>query len=374
MTKNKREVEVEDDDLEDGAPGTGGANTEVIADDEDANEFDDGPDNAAARKEAAAEERRAKSRRSDDELDDEQDRRLAYDDIDDEDGGTSSRRRRRNRSRREARNASQSLIAEQAARIAKLEGAMAEVGRSQIGLAAGDIDGEIARVQGYLERIDGAMGLAMREQNDVEFRRALRLRDEANARLSDLSMRRQHLAAMAQQQTQQQMQPRTQPQVEVDPVAERFSDRFMDRHPWFDPTDTSHEDSQIVKAIDDTLVNEGFKPNTRRYWMELERRVEARGLGDAPEGDGMEDDDYRDQPRRKEKNSGGLPPRSRRSGGSGRKSDDGYDDRRLPAMARETLDQLGLLEKKGLSADQLKERAHYIKTWRAGLKDAARAA
>jgi hypothetical protein len=161
--------------------------------------------------------------------------------------------------------------------------------------------------------------------------------------------------------------------VDVDPEAERLSNIFMDRHPWFDPKDTNDEDSQLVKAIDDTLVNQGYKPNTSRYWKELERRVEARGLGSDDEGgddDRSEREDREDRRPAARRNSGGLPPRSRRGGGGGKPS--GGGDRDLPALARETLDQLGLLDKKGLDKDQLAEREGYIKQWRTGLAAAAK--
>lgn len=373
MAQRQREVDIEDDDLDDKIVDK---KDDVLVDPEDGVD-EDGPDNAEARRQAEAEARRGRSKRraSDEDDEDDGDTRLAYDDIDDEDGGQrQSRRQKRNRARREAKSQAAELIAAQDKRIKDLEDAIRAQGLNHLGLAAQDVDGQLNEERRNLADIDRAIARAVTESNGELHARALRLRDEANARLNALAYKRSQLEHVAQQQLQQPAQRREEAKIEIDPRAEAYSDRFMERHPWFDPLDGEDDDSQMVKAIDDTLVNQGYNPNTKRYWLELERRVAARGLGSGSEGDDV-DDDYRDdeRPSRRQKNSGGLPPRSRRGGAGDRDSRPREDDRTLPALARDTLDQLGLLEKKGLTAEQLKEREKYITTWRKGLKEAREA-
>lgn len=361
---NQREVEIEDDERD-----------EQRGDDRRTQMSDD---------EAARLSREAVFGKNDDAADDEfeqeDDRRIAYDEDAGElrdDGERRSRRQRRNRARREARSRDADVIAAQSERIQRLEAAIGDMGRAQLGLHAGTIDARIVEAQEQIAQIDDLYAQAVLDQDKGRMTRALRLRDEARERLQGLGMERRRIEGVAHQQMQQQRQSVVaEERVTQDPRAEQYSETFMDRHPWFDPTNNTDEDSQMVKAIDDTLVNEGYKPNTARYWRELERRVEARGLGKDREdvGDDYTDDgDYTERrserrERRTERRSGGLPPRSQRGGsGGGREA---FDERRLPALARDTLDQLGLLDKDGLTEDQLKEREGYIKTWRAGLKKA----
>lgn len=360
MAPRNREVEIEDD--EDLTTKTQGVlDTTEVDDDLDTKDEEDVVD------------------KKDDDVDHEDDRRMAYDE-DDDDGPSergTSRRARRNKARRDARDQSRAVILAQEERIRRLEASIDGMGRAQLGLHAGDIDSQIAGVHGHLAQIDDAIGDAMVEQNKDKMKRAMRLRDEANQRLAILGNERQRLEVIARQGAAPQAERKADPalgMVDVDPEAERLSNIFLDRHPWFDPKDNQDEDSQIVKSIDDTLVNQGYKPNTSRYWKELERRVEARGLGAEGEDNVDDRDDDRGREERRpapRRNSGGLPPRSRRGAGGGRPGVSG--DRDLPALAKDTLDQLGLLDKKGLDKDQLAERENYIKTWRQGLRDAAQA-
>lgn len=394
----QRDVEVEDDDLETKDKKTAGgfnADGTLIKDaDLEPDEFDDGEDNAVARRQAEEDARRKKrggrvEANDEEDLEDEVEARLAYDDDDGEDGPEargSSRRARRNRAQRAARDRSGAVIAEQEARIKQLEAGLGQLNNAQLNIHANDLDGQIAGIQGQLKTIDRAFSAAIVEGDKATIARAMELRDEARDRLATLGGEKQRLVAFAQQQANGNKQPQPterraqQGQVDVDPVAERLSETFMERHPWFDPLDNKHEDSQMVKAIDDTLVNEGYKPNTRRYWVELERRVRSRGLGDGEGEDMSYRDDDRDEDRREERrerrpqrSSGGLPPRSARGGGGSRDRSRDQSERSLPPLARDTLDQLGLLEKAGLTKEQLAEREGYIKTWQKGLAEARKA-
>jgi hypothetical protein len=246
--------------------------------------------------------------------------------------------------------------------------------RGQLSLAAGDIDSQIATLQGQIDLIDDELAVAATAEGDpaakqARYRRAMQLKDEANRRLTGLAVERRRLEMAARQgatpvQPQDQRQQTTAPA--PNPVADRYAQIFLDRHEWFDPEDNTHEDSLMVKAIDAALFAEGYQPNTREYWHELERRVDARGLGD---GD-SEVEDREDRPQRRQS---AMPPRSRR-GGSTDKRSPGTNLKSLPPFARQTLDELGLLETNGLTKEQLEYRSRLMKTWDEGLKNAAQGA
>lgn len=345
----EREVEEDRDDI---LATETPSNKSMLQEEEDA----DGPDNAEARRE----QRRPAAREEDDE-------RLAYDDADDAPEVGQGRRARRNRTARLRQQQQDAHIAKLTGHVVALQGQLEGMSRGQLSLAAGDIDGQISQQQGHLETIDAALAKAVKDGDDAMFARANRLRDEARDRLQGLQYERRRLEHAASQRPQQEQQQRQEQArggpAAPNPVAVRLSEKFMARHPWFDPEDASDEDSQIVKAIDDALANEGSNPGTKQHWIELERRVKARGLGG---GDDVEDDnESRDENRREWRPTrhGGLPPRGRRGAG-GRGASGG--DFKLTTFMRETLDAEGLAEEQGLTEDQVKLRRKYIKTWRDG--------
>jgi len=363
-----REVEVEEDreDLEDKELK---GKDKLLDDTEDDEPEDEGLDNEEARREQAEEARRKKAAEPDE---DEEDLRLAYSE-EDEDSRGGSRRQRRNRARREALQQKDRVIEALAGEIQNLKGAFDQMSRGQLNLAAVVFKDKLRTENDNLRRIDVALADAVKNNDGDTYARAIRLRDEARDRIADIEAARYRLAQQVDPQRPQQQQretPQSQQRQAPDPRAVRYSEKFMDRNPWFDPNGTD-EDSQVLKAIDNALAAEGLKPHTGKYWAELERRAKARGLGQDHEeyGNDMDDEDDGEQrqERRPAKRNGGLPPRAGRSGG-GRQPGTGFT---LTPMMRDTLDQLGLLEEKGLNEDQVKTRRKYVKQWREGLKAAA---
>lgn len=372
-----REREVEEDrdegrdDVEDKTKKPGS----MLDDSDLEDEQDEGLDNAEARREQEAERRRAADRDDAGEDDEEEDARLAYSDDEDDDYQPErlSRRRRRNRARKQRSQADQATIVALTEELAAMRGHIDQVSRGQLGLAASDLDGQISQLQGQLEVIEAAQARAVKEGNDEEWAKARRLEREATQRLAVLGAERSRLVAFARQQQPQAPQQR---QPTPNPTAARFAQRFMERHDWFNPNDPTDEDSNIVKAIDAALVNEGYDPNQKRFWVELERRSRARKLGDY--GDNEETDDMRDDDEREERTErrerrparrDALPPRSRggnRGGGAG-----GAGGFRLTPMMREALEAEGLDDEKNLTEDQRKYRSRLIKTWKDGTERAA---
>lgn len=367
----EREIEEDRDDLD--SKNKLKENDKSLLDDRDLEDEDDGPDNAEARREQEAERRRAADRDSDRD-EDEDDARLAYDDDDGEPVERLSRRRRRNRSRRERSAADRATIEALTAELANMRGHIDQVSRGQLGLAASDLDSQIAQLQGQLEVIEEAQARAVKDGSDEDFRKAKRLEAVAQQKLGQLGAERARLVAYARQGAQQPGGPQR-PNA-PDPRAARFAERFMERHDWFDPSDASDEDSNMVKAIDAALVNEGYDPGTKRFWVELEKRAKRRGLGDYSdqEDDEMRDDDDRDERRERRparRDSGGLPPRSRGGSRGGSSQRSGF---RLTPMMKDALEAENLLDEKNLDENQKKYRNKLINTWRESIENADRAA
>jgi hypothetical protein len=378
----EREVEEDRDDVRDVRDDVEDKTKKpsTMLDDSDLEgEQDEGLDNAEARREQESARKRAVARDDVDDRDDEEeeDARLAYSDDEDDDYQPErlSRRRRRNRARKQRSQADQATIVALTEELATMRGHIDQVSRGQLGLAASDLDGQISQLQGQLEVIEQAQARAVKEGNDEEWAKARRLEREATQRLAVLGAERSRLVAFARQ--QQQPQGGGQRQPASNPAAARFAQRFMDRHDWFDPADAADEDSNLVKSIDATLVNEGYDPGTRRFWVELENRCRARRIGhygDNEENDDMRDDDERDErPERRQRPArrDALPPRSRgsnRGGGAG-----GAGGFRLTPLMREALEAEGLDDEKNLTDGQRKYRARLVKTWKDGTEAASRA-
>jgi flagellar hook-basal body complex protein FliE len=56
---------------------------------------------------------------------------------------------------------------------------------------------------------------------------------------------------------------------------QRLASAWMEQNDWYDPSGND-EDSEIAKTIDQRMVREGWNPNTKDYWNELNRRLSKR--------------------------------------------------------------------------------------------------
>lgn len=90
-----------------------------------------------------------------------------------------------------------------------------------------------------------------------------------------------------------------------DPTVVANAKEWRGKNDWFDPN--GHDlDSKIARAIDDSLVEEGWDPSTKKYWKELDKRVKERlpHLSKGREADPEDEDDEDEedeQPQRKQR-------------------------------------------------------------------------
>jgi hypothetical protein len=109
---------------------------------------------------------------------------------------------------------------------------------------------------------------------------AMRVRDEAIAKLNQLS------AVRGRAQPKQAPQ---QPPEQAPPAHQQLAQDWVKMNSWFDPQGRD-ERSRKVLEIDKSLVNEGYNPVSLEYWHELDRRVDPhrRAKGGPPMGSGRE--------------------------------------------------------------------------------------
>lgn len=126
-----------------------------------------------------------------------------------------------------------------------------------------DIDAEIARAQQEADMADKVIAKAVAAGNGDDVAQALKYRDAAIQRAQHLAWQKQQQAAPA---------PAA---PAIDPLVMSHAQRFMDENTWYDPKGRD-EDSSIVLAIDQSLVRDGFNPQSDDYWAELRKRAARR--------------------------------------------------------------------------------------------------
>lgn len=61
----------------------------------------------------------------------------------------------------------------------------------------------------------------------------------------------------------------------LDPRLIQHANEWKERNQWYDP-EGGDEDSQIALVVDRQLVRDGYNPNTKEYWQELDVRLKKR--------------------------------------------------------------------------------------------------
>ncbi len=96
--------------------------------------------------------------------------------------------------------------------------------------------------------------------------KALRIRDEAIRKAQQLNYAAQQMVAQARA---------AQKPAQMDADVSIMAKKWIGENSWYNPKG-SNEESKIVQAIDQALMNEGFNPKSEQYWQELDKRVARR--------------------------------------------------------------------------------------------------
>ena len=140
----------------------------------------------------------------------------------------------------------------------------------------GQIDAQIARAANEAQMADRVIAKAVEVGNGEDVAKAMRYRDEALAKVNQLSYQKQQ----ATQRPPQAQQP-------MDDRAMSYAKEFLEENKWYDPQG-GDERSAIVLAIDQAMNKEGHDPRSEDYWDELRARVARRlpeQFGKAPKAD-----------------------------------------------------------------------------------------
>jgi hypothetical protein len=216
----------------------------------------------------------AEGRADEDDDDGEDESRMGMSEDDSEDEIVD--RTKKNRDTRIKRRQLQKAAKERADReLAYLRQQNADLMRRMSAVEGNTLTQNAAGVQQHLQQAlaearqaEQIMARAIEAGNGEDAATALRIRDEAKERASQLSAYKDRFEAAAKEATA----PR------ADPRVTNYAQQWLSANEWYDPAGRD-EDSAITKAIDNALAREGWDPASAEYWHELTRRV-ANRIGD----------------------------------------------------------------------------------------------
>lgn len=151
-------------------------------------------------------------------------------------------------------------------------------------------DAQIQQAKQEAEMADKVIAKAVAVGNGEDVTQALRYRDEAMARIQQLTQAKQQAQTPVQSQG-------------MDELTLHHARNFLTENKWYNPNGTD-EDSAIVLAIDQSLHREGYDPKSEDYWDELRRRA-ARRLPERFETRKRAESAERDEPATERKPRGG---------------------------------------------------------------------
>jgi len=219
------------------------------------------------------------------------------DENDDDEGGEDTRLSEDNEDREEIRRKRREEKADRAARRKEaiqrdktelnflrqrneaLEKRMSAVEMSAVANTISNIDSRLNDKIAEVRAAERIMGQAVEAGNGEDVAKALRIRDEAMKQVQQLQVMK-HRQSQTANEIQQPQGP--------DPEIASHAQQWVSKNSWYDPNGKT-EESKIVLAIDQTLVEEGYNPKSEAYWQELDRRV-AKRLPNIKGGSDNDDD------------------------------------------------------------------------------------
>lgn len=203
--------------------------------------------------------------------DDQEDERLSDSLNADEDTRREQRRldrRRRKESQKYARDRTREELQTLYQQNQHLQQRLQQLETQSLQAQKGSLDQNYNQALGGVQYAEQQLAKAIEIGDGARVPELLRQRDQALARAAEINRTRQQMNA-----------PPAPAQQAVDPqvtaVVQRRAMDWASDHDWFNPNGTD-PDSMIAKAVDASLVAEGFDPTTKRYWSELDRRLAER--------------------------------------------------------------------------------------------------
>ena len=246
---------------------------------------------------------------------DEGDSRLADDASDQGDGKPGepgARKRETHQERRErwrkARERDQKEMRFLRGYVGKLEEKVNNLERTTASTRSDSLDQRLGDALNEVATAERIMAAAIQANNGADAVQAQKLRDEARDRARILGEERETLK-----------NPPPAATAPPPPTYLPLAREFAKDKPWF-TWNAGDADSRAILEIDNSVAREGYDPNTREYWEELESRVQERlpHRFKAPDADDEDEEDSDEPPTRPTKKGPALGTRggSRPSGGS----------------------------------------------------------
>jgi hypothetical protein len=136
---------------------------------------------------------------------------------------------------------------------------VSKIQQTQNGTLEQNLKERIRQAIAVHNRADEELGLAIEAGDGKRAREALQARDEAREAAQAMDVQLRKMAAP----------PR---QTGPDPTEARLVQEWVKKNTWYDPNG-GNEESRIARTINDTLINEGYRPNTPAFWEQLDQRV-----------------------------------------------------------------------------------------------------
>lgn len=183
--------------------------------------------------------------------------------------------------RREARESEKAELEALRKQNADLVNRVNEIQKTQTGTTEEALKGKIQQAINTYKRAEEDLGLAIEAGDGKRAQQALRVRDESKDVAQQLDAQLRSLKTTA----TKQMGP--------DPSEVRLHQEWTRKNTWFD-ADKGDEDSRMALVINQTLLDEGYRPNTPAFWNELDSRckkfIKPAGRKAAREEDPVEED------------------------------------------------------------------------------------
>ena len=151
-------------------------------------------------------------------------------------------------------------------RNAELERRFNTIEQRQHQADVNNVDVQLRAAINEFDMAEKVIAKAVAAGNGDDVAQAMRYRDQAMAKAQQLKAMKDRAVAP---------RPVAPAQPEMDNTTLQFAKEFVKENAWYDPQGRD-EDSAVVLAIDQTLVRDGFQPNTEAYWAELRKRAARR--------------------------------------------------------------------------------------------------
>lgn len=187
-----------------------------------------------------------------------------------------ARRRQERRDKRERRrNHTDDLrlqLQQSNRQLAELTNVVQTLQKRSSGTELAQLDEEIARGEDAMANLRSSIAEATKQQNGEIVADATERMMQVNQRLSDLKRVRVGYVQNTQRAATQAVQADNPPAQLLNPRVRELGQAWAQKNSWYDPR-SKDLDTQIVKKIDDAVMQDGYDPGSQDYWDELSDRV-----------------------------------------------------------------------------------------------------